>query len=317
MWKSTDFYHNFPLNDKTTILPNNPRFLDNLLMDEKYFITYPDPEDNNIQKINNEIFSNDNKSLENIKDLDELIELDLLKENPDINKKEDNYIKDKKSIEAIQLRVKHKIYLKRPFKEKKTLGRKRKLNEGLGEHNKFSDDNIVRKCKHAVLDSALKFINKKIKTIYSYEKEILPKEMKLLKLKQNQVVKSKANYNKTFLNKTLKEIFSEDISTKYSRHSPSHNKDIIEMLINEKDEIKKSIFTKLFNLTFLDCLNHFRGTIILDDLKEMNRLHNYIKERKIDKDDEEYCNIFNYFINNFENIIMSKKARQRKSKNNI
>ena len=119
MWKSTDFYHNFHLNDKTTILSNNPKILDAQLMGEKYFITYPDPEDNNSPKINNEIFSNDNKSLENIKDLDELIGLDLLKENPDINIKEDIYIKDKKSIEAIQLRVKQKIYLKRPFKEKK------------------------------------------------------------------------------------------------------------------------------------------------------------------------------------------------------
>ena len=252
-----------------------------------------------------------------MKDLDELLESDLLKEKSEINIKEDNYIKDKKSIEAIQMKVKQKIYLKRPFKEKKTLGRKRKLNEGLGEHNKFSDDNILRKCKHAVLDSVLKFINNKIKTIYSYENEILLKEKKLLKLRQNQKEKSKANYNKTFLNKTLKEIFSEDISTKYSRHSPSHNRDIIEMLINEKDEIKKSIFTKLFNLTFLECLNHFRGTVILDDLKEMNRLHNYIKEGNIDKDDEEYCKIFNYFINNFENIIMSKKARKRKNKNDI
>jgi hypothetical protein len=32
-----------------------------------------------------------------------------------------------------------------------------------------------------------------------------------------------------FFNKTLKSIFSENISTKYSRYSPSHNKDIIEL----------------------------------------------------------------------------------------
>jgi hypothetical protein len=191
------------------------------------------------------------------------------------------------------------------------------LNEGLGDHNKFSDDNIMRKCKHAVLNSILSFINKKIKIVYSYENEMILKEKRLLKLKQNQSINSKTNYNKTFIDKTLKKIFSEDIRTKYSRYPPSHNKDIIEMLINESDDIKKSTFTKIFNLTFLDCLNHFIGGIILDDLQGMNQINNYIKEGKIDNIDEEYCTIFNYFMNNFENIIMAKKARKKKRKNDI
>jgi hypothetical protein len=43
------------------------------------------------------------------------------------NKKEDEIIVDKNYIEAIQLKVKENIYSKRPFKEKKSLGRKKKL----------------------------------------------------------------------------------------------------------------------------------------------------------------------------------------------
>jgi len=171
--------------------------------------------------------------------------------------------------------------------------------------------------KHAVLNNILNFINKKIKIVYSNEDEIILKEKRLLKLKQNQSINSKANYNKTFINKTLKEIFSENISSKYSRHSPSHNKDIIEMLLNESDEAKKATFIKIFNLTFLDCLNHFRGSAILEDLQGMNQINNYIEEGKMGNTDEEYCTIFNYFINNFENIIMAKKARTRKSINDI
>ena len=49
----------------------------------------------------------------------------------------------------------------------------------------------------------------------------------------------------------------------------------------------------------------------------MNQINNYIKEGKIGYTDEEYCTIFNYFINNFDNIIMAKKARTRKSINAI
>ena len=42
-------------------------------------------------------------------------------------KKEDEVIVDKNYIEAIQLKVKENIYSKRPFKEKKSLGWKKKL----------------------------------------------------------------------------------------------------------------------------------------------------------------------------------------------
>jgi hypothetical protein len=79
----------------------------------------------------------------------------------DKNGKESVIIIDKNYKELIQSRIKKNLLSKRPFKEKKVLGRKKKENEGLGEHNKFSDDNIIRKIKHVILDSVMKFINKK------------------------------------------------------------------------------------------------------------------------------------------------------------
>ena len=91
-----------------------------------------------------------------------------LKDSKEINKSKEkilnsikvdnNYSIDKKNNQEIQSRIRAKIYLKRPFKEKKILGRKKKHNEGLGEHNKFSDDNILRKCKNVIMDCVLKFI---------------------------------------------------------------------------------------------------------------------------------------------------------------
>ena len=54
--------------------------------------------------------------MENINDLSELIGLEPIKEKAEEKIKQDNYIKDKKSIEEIQMKVKQKIYLKRPFK---------------------------------------------------------------------------------------------------------------------------------------------------------------------------------------------------------
>ena len=317
MISSTDSNQNFPFADGITdyLVPNNSNFSKNYqdLEDNSFIIdslldysNYYNPN----PKMNFDSLQLENGNLKKIKDLEKSNELNKL-EGKINSSKEEKYRKDKQYIEAIQLKIKENIYLKRPFKEKKSLGRKKKSNGDLGEHNKYSDDNILRKCKHAILDSVLNFINNKIKTQYSNESEMNLKKKRLLKLKQNQSVKSKVNYNKEFLKKTLKVIFSEDISSKYSKHSPSHNKNLIESLINEKDEIKSAIFNKIFSLTFLDCLEHFRGSNLFNELQGMNQVNKYIKEAKIDKNDEEYCKIFQYFINNFENIIFEKKERKR------
>ena len=246
--------------------------------------------------------------------LEQSNEIGNLRDKSDVFNDKNNYLEGKSHKESIQLKIKENIYLKKPFNEKKNLGRKKKSYEGLGEHNKFSDDNIIRKCKHVILDSVLVFINEKIKLFYSDMSKRALKERTLFKLKQNQSRSSMVNYNKMFLNKTLKSIFSENISTKYSRYSPSHNKDIIEILINEKDENKRNTFNIIFNLTFFDCLKHFRGSEIVEELNGLNQLEDYLNRIKIFNNYDEYCNLFKFFINNFEKIIMEKKGRIRRKK---
>ena len=226
----------------------------------------------------------------------------------DKNGKESVIIIDKNYKELIQSRIKKNLLSKRPFKEKKVLGRKKKENEGLGEHNKFSDDNIIRKIKHVILDNVMKFINKKIHIIYSYQNEKEKKERELFKLKQNSKISSRINYNKEFLNKKLVEIFSGDISSKYSRFPTNHNKELIKSLINENDEKKKILFNKIFNLSFVDCLNHFRGSKKIVELEGVSNLDNYLKSKKTNFN-EEYSNLFKYFVNNYENVIIEKKSR--------
>jgi hypothetical protein len=231
------------------------------------------------------------------------------------NEKEDNIILDKKFVENIQWKEREKILSKRPFKEKKDLGRKKKEYEGLGLHNKFSDDNIIRKVKNAILQNTRIFINSKIKTIYEYKNNKFSKRKELLKMKKSQPISSRVDYNKNFLEKNLGEIFSDKISSKYIQYPSSHNKKLIESLINDEDEQKRKIFNAIFNfnLTFLDCLNHFRGSKIIEELKGLNNLEEYLKRAKIIKD-KEYCTIFKYFVNNFEKIIMDKKSRIKNKK---
>ena len=272
--------------------------------------------ENDIDKVNFEkiiplIFDESPKEKTREESNKDLINFDLC--NFLVPKKQSLFDKDYK--EYIQQKIKENIYIKKPFKEKKLIGRKTKRNEGFGEHNKFSDDNLIRKCKHIVLDSVFVFINQKIIENYSNngDKDFL-KTKQLFKNGQNQVEKSKAEYNKLFLNKTLKTIFSENISTKYSRYSPTHNKDLIEDLQNDKDEKKRKIFQGIFKLTFLDCLKCFRGSIFLEELSGMNTFYNYCNETNFGNNSKEYEDILKLFINNYEKIVIDKRPRNKRNK---
>ena len=221
----------------------------------------------------------------------------------------------KNYIENIQQFVKIKLFSKKPFKNSNNVvGRKKKSDESPSIHNKFSDDNLMRRCKHIILESILSFINKKIDKIYSKENKDILNQMKLFKLSQNVDKTSKVEYYKLLFNKSLQSIFSEDISKRYSKFNPNHNKNIIEKLMNEKIETKRIIFSKIFNLTFMDCLNHFRGTDYIEELDGMKKLNEYLLEKDFGAYDQEYRNILQYFIENYEYIINDKGSRRR-SKN--
>ena len=187
---------------------------------------------------------------------------------------------------------------------KKALGRKRKNSEEKGIHNKYCEDNILRKIKSTILFYLLDFLNIVINKIYDGKigKGLFKKELK--KLNQKQIVDTKRN--QLFLNKSLKDIFSEDISSKFTNFPPNQNKTIIENLLNERDLEKRQKFKNLFSLTFLNCLEHYRGTKIFIELKGFEKYDNI--EEKF-RDDKEYIKLFKYYISCFEEIIRNKRHR--------
>ena len=195
----------------------------------------------------------------------------------------------------------------------KKLGRKKKSDRSKSEHSKYSDDNLRRKCKHIVLSSIMEFINEKIDTLYNGNigNNIFLK--KLLTLNKNQKADATINYNQNFLNKKLGDIFSEEISGKFTNYFPDHNKLLIKTLTNEEDVKKKTYFINLFNLTFLQCLNHYRGTEKIDELNGVKCFDDYINN--LNDEADEYKKILDFYINNFEKIIMRKKSRKSKLKN--
>ena len=201
---------------------------------------------------------------------------------------------------------------KKKKKHTNLLGKKQKGNSGSsGRHSKYSYDNLRKKIKHLVLGNVLKFINDKIKEKYNWEINHGIFIKKLLIINKKQISDVSAQFNKEFLNKTLGEIYSEIISTRYNKYHPYHNSTLIKVLTNDKDEDKKKYFKKLFDITFIDCLKHFRGSQKIEELAGLIEFNNIKSQYKEDKD---YLRCLDYFIMNYEDITINKKERKRNTK---
>ena len=93
-----------------------------------------------------------------------------------------------------------------------------------------------------------------------------------------------------------------------------HNKKLIETIIREK----KELFEKIFNLTFIECVEHFIGEKEIEELRGL-RLFSELKNEIIDKyktDGESYYENLKLFLKEFENKINKVKSRKKRKKNN-
>ena len=105
----------------------------------------------------------------------------------------------------------------------------------------------------------------------------------LLPINKTTLYHSSVEYDKEFLNKKLKEIFSS-ISNKYTSVLNTKNKNLIDDLINLEEHGK--YFKELFELSFLDCLEHIRGTKNSELLDELPKIDDIINNEGILDEDE-------------------------------
>lgn len=194
------------------------------------------------------------------------------------------------------------------------LGRKKKNENIKSEHNKFSDDILRRKVKHLVLKNLMKFINEKIYFMYKGDigHNIYIKQ--LLTINGNQNSNATIKFNQNFLKKKLGDIFSENISSKYSNYDLDHNEKLIKYLKKEDDEKKRLYFIKFFNLTFLQGLKHYIGE---EYIEELNGLRCFNEDKNGINEDEEYIEMLDKYIKNFEKNIMKKKERPKRETQKI
>ena len=119
-------------------------------------------------------------------------------------------------------------------KKKNDMGRikKESKNKIYGLHDKYSEDNIIRRIKASFLEKNMNLLNKeynghlnsnKIKKKVRLIRRILPTESRKIKKEEN--IK--------FFNSKLKEIYSTPISTKYSKYGSDYNIRKIDELYKE------------------------------------------------------------------------------------
>ena len=185
-------------------------------------------------------------------------------------------------------------------------------NRNKNLHNKIIEVNLFRKCKTILINKLLKFINNKIKEIYNNN---IDNRTRLFILNKNLVESTRLDFNLMLLQKSLLEIFSENnINRIIIYHlDPNWNKRLIEKLLNEKDDDKRKYFENLFNLTFLDYLDHFTTKRVIEEFQGLKTFldikndENELKRLKLD--DKEYVNSFEDFSNNYEEKLLNRKRR--------
>ena len=157
-------------------------------------------------------------------------------------------------------------------------GRKTKDSKDKGIHGKSTDDNIIEKVKHSVLENFLNYFNKLLKK-HNAGRSLC----KIYKGKKRE----KMNYNKILIYKKLKDIFSAKICPKYKHYSKDNNIKLIKEILNDKDENKNTL-KQILNFTFLDCLKHFKNEKPLKELDGMTQLEEYVEtlKEKYKEDDE-------------------------------
>ena len=183
----------------------------------------------------------------------------------------------------------------------------------LGIHNKFSQDNIIRKIKASFIEKSMNYVNKQfsihlkrrgIKKYYRLIQRISPSESR----------KIRKSENLDFLETPLKTIFSSTLSKKCSLYDPDYNKKQIEKLYleNEAKDVIKTLDMPVGEMYDKYCKNIKMdgfGTLE-DDLIEERLKMEEKKENNID----EYLEKYKFTAENYKHIFDEKKARISKKK---
>ena len=230
-----------------------------------------------------------------------------LNENQKNIKSLENEIKDnlqnkqKPKLFLIKEREKFKIFnIKKVIK----LGRIKKNSSKIGKHDKYSQDNIIRRFKFQFTKNMLNYINKYININRPKKKR------KIQKLSSLTIKLISKEDNLNWLNSKLRYIFSQKISTKLVGLNSDYNKKLIEKIYSKGEEkiiiqILEKTVREMWKAYITNDKNKYIGfETIEDDINKFKDLG----------ESEEYIEIYTLVANNFEEIFQNIKQRKKKLK---
>ena len=272
------------------------------------------------ENLNFDLFNDKTKKLNNIS-----LNFDILKDNKIFVP---NYIfnlsKNNEKSSPNQEITKNKEILKSISKNK---GRKAKNSKNLNNdstHTKYSSDNMMRKIKNKVIESsrllANRIIKEETKNSYNLNFNLVNKEFRKIQGSFSQELNIK--YNCWFYQRKIKEIFSMELSNKYTTIEKSSNIQLINLIfspINEKYFLKtKALLNTPFHQYYHDIfLNENKNWKIYYGIHENDQkyqLENMIKsiqeeEKEISNDHLKYINDISYLAHHYEEYFLQKKPR--------
>ena len=158
-------------------------------------------------------------------------------------------------------------------KDNKNKGRIKKNTNFIGKHDKFSEDNIIRKFKGRFIEKCRIYINKEYKRFLSNKNETKNIKILLQRISPKLSKKIKKEDNLKWLNSKLYKVFSEKVSVKCSLYDPDYNKKEIQKLYKE-NEAKNII--NILERSVKEMLNAF----IQNKIPGIDSLNGDIKELK-------------------------------------
>ena len=199
-------------------------------------------------------------------------------------------------------------------------------NKSKIEHNKYSEDNIIKKIKAKILCYSLLFLNNVLKST-------IKDKVKLCKLDYKYANQLKKGIDLDYLKMSLKDLYSMNVSPKFRSLKNDFNKITINNILDKKvivqdySTIKFALdlkFEKWMELfTYKKNINEiikdyegFENVNIEIIKKSLIGVEELLKEI-LEKDGQQYCSIFTFFLYNYEKWFSIKKDRVLKNKNNI
>ena len=203
-------------------------------------------------------------------------------------------------------------------------------------HNRDSKDNMIRKIKNKVFDSAYNFLNYCIKKDEEKNGVLKKNKIEIFRIKGIYSQELEITFNLYLILKQLKEIFSFNISTVYNNKNKTSNtnKEIIKNIYSDKNKDIYINTKKVLEMTFYEYYhkifltednNILRELDIKKDEYSFNYYKNLIQEnikntensQNLSKEDNNYIENVEKLAKNYENYFIQKKKRQSKKQNKI